>query len=70
MRVKGERAMKLNKNAEGYHDPTPYQTLLDENRRENDVNRLIHTLKYIISLSEFELAERIVLKDKSGRVYR
>ena len=62
--------MKPWQNAEGYHDPTAYNTLKKEADRENDLNRLIKTLKYVIGLSDFELVGRIVLRDKDGREYR
>ena len=62
--------MNIKKNTEGYADPTAYSALRKEAERETDVNRLIHTLKYIISLSDYDLVERIVLRDKDGRVYR
>lgn len=62
--------MKPWHNSEGYNDPTAYSAIKAENAREADLARLIKTLKYIISLSEFELVGRIVLRDKDGREYR
>ena len=62
--------MKPWQNAEGYHDPTAYNALKKEADRENDLNHLIKTLKYVIGLSDFELVGRIVLRDKDGREYR
>lgn len=62
--------MKPWENAEGYPDPTAYAAIRKENQRENELNQLVRTLKYIIGLSEFELVGRIVLRDKDGREYR
>lgn len=63
------------KNAEGYADPTAYEGLKpvirEETERQKRLNTLIFVLKYIISLSGFELLNRIELKDrKTGREYR
>lgn len=46
------------------------RALKKEADRENNLNRLIKTLKYVIGLSDFELVGRIVLWDKDGREYR
>ena len=62
--------MKPWQNSEGYNDPTAYSAIRAENAREADLARLSKTLKYIISLSEFDLVGRIVLRDKDGREYR
>lgn len=62
--------MKPWMNNEGYHDPTAYEALRKESERENELGRLVHTLKYIIALSDFELVGRITLRDKDGREYR
>lgn len=64
------------RNKEGYPDPTAGEaigTLAKEERRERNeaVTSLITMLKQIISLAGFELAERIVLRDKeTGKEYR
>lgn len=67
------------RNKEGYPDPTAGEaigTLTKEKRREEKernaaVTSLITMLKQIISLAGFELAERIVLRDKkTGKEYR
>ena len=63
-------------NAEGYTDPTAYTALRHIQQEENAeldarVNTLIKVLKYIVSLSGFELINRIELRDKkSGRCFR
>jgi hypothetical protein len=63
--------MNLHRNSEGYQDPTAYPTFREETEQENELNRLIATLRYIISHSEFELTDRIVLRHKkTGRVFR
>lgn len=46
------------------------RALKKEADRENNLNRLIKTLKYVIGLSDFELVGRIVLLDNDGREYR
>lgn len=67
---------KLWENAEGYTDPTAYTALRHIQQEENaeldaKVNTLIKVLKYIVSLSGFELINRIELRDKkSGRCFR
>lgn len=67
------------RNKEGYPDPTAGEaigTLTKEERREERernaaVTSLVTMLKQIISLAGFELAERIVLRDKeTGKEYR
>lgn len=63
-------------NAEGYTDLTAYTALRHIQQEENaeldaKVNTLIKVLKYIVSLSGFELINRIELRDKkSGRCFR
>lgn len=67
---------KPRENAEGYTDPTAYTALRHIQQEENaeldaKVNTLIKVLKYIVSLSGFELINRIELRDKkSGRCFR
>ena len=67
---------KPGENAEGYTDPTAYTALRHIQQEENaeldaKVNTLIKVLKYIVSLSGFELINRIELRDKkSGRCFR
>lgn len=56
-------------NHEHYPDPTAYKAL--ENIERERITKLIKQLKSIIKENEFELAERIVLKDKrTGKIYR
>lgn len=62
-------------NAEGYSDPTAYEGLKpiikEDAELEGKVNFLIKVLKFIINESNFELLNRIEVKDKrSGRVFR
>lgn len=62
-------------NAEGYHDPTAYHgtknIIRDEDEQQKRVNTLIFILKYITRLAGFELLNRIEIKDrKTGREYR
>jgi hypothetical protein len=62
-------------NASGCADPTAYEALKpimkEDAELEYKVNFLIKVLKFIISQSDFELLNRIEVKDKrSGRVFR
>lgn len=70
-------------NASHCADPTAYAALKKyreereaaeiehEKKRQEDLNRLIHALKFIIDLGGFELEGRIVLRDKeTGRIYK
>lgn len=57
-------------NAEGYTDPTAY-TALRHIQQEENAELDAKVLKYIVSLSGFELINRIELRDKkSGRCFR
>ena len=65
----------LNKNAEGYSDPTAYNAMTKIMREENEsqrrVNALIGSIKSIIDLAGFDLLNRIEIRDrKTGREYR
>ena len=62
-------------NASGCADPTAYEALKpiikEDAELEYKVNFMIKVLKFIISQSDFELLNRIEIKDKrSGRVFR
>lgn len=62
-------------NASGCADPTAYEALKpiikEDTELENKVYFLIKVLKFIISQSDFELLNRIEIKDKrSGRVFK
>lgn len=62
-------------NSEGYPDPTAYNGLKgiikEETEMEKRASKLIKVLKYIVSLSDFELIERIKIKDKkTGREFK
>lgn len=67
-------------NKEGYPDPTAYQAItkadadLVEARMTDEEERfkkLLYIIKDICKLADFELAERVVLKDKkTGKVWR
>lgn len=63
--------MTNNYNHEHYSDPTATTAINNVMSEEAEVNKLLKTLRYIIGLSDFELAERIQLRNrKSGRVYK
>lgn len=67
------------KNSEGYPDPTAGQAYANISREERQqeaatlerIGSLIHIVKATAELAGFEVAERIVLKDKaSGKIYK
>lgn len=64
----------LERNAEGYVDPTAYaalKSIVNDEKAEKKAAYLITVLKYIIKESGFELINRIELKDKkTGRIFR
>ena len=72
--------MKCGRNQEGYKDPTAVVAIGAVIREQNEAEwyesekrayDLIKVLKYIIRSTDFELIERIQLKDtKTGREYR
>ena len=60
----------IQKNAEGYSDPTAYQVLKREQEEER-FKRLMATIFYICENAGFHIEERIVIKDKrTGRIWR
>lgn len=65
----------MNKNGEGYYDPTAGKALervrREEREREADISMLMTMIKQIISLAGFELVGRITIRDKvTGREYK
>ena len=69
----------MNKNGEGYVDPTPGAAFgnirTEEHKREADrlsvISNLIPIMKNTAELAGFEVVGRIVLKDKhTGKEYR
>ena len=65
----------LNKNSEGYSDPTAHDAISkvvrEENERQRRVSAVIGVIKSVVDLAGFDLMNRVVLKDrKSGREYR
>lgn len=62
-------------NHEGYPDPTTYhgtrKLIQEENAIEKRANELIRVLKFVIKHADFELIDRIKLKDKkTGRKFK
>lgn len=52
-------------------DPTANIAIANVEREEARFHRLLHTLFYICKLANFEIAERIVLIDKTtGKIWR
>ena len=65
----------LNKNAEGYSDPTAYnamsKVMREERERQRRIGIVINIIKNVADLAGFDLVSRIALKDrKTGREYR
>ena len=72
---RGDLTVNPKYNSEGYPDPTAFAGIKSVIKEETDVekraNDLIKHLKYVISLSGFELIERIKFRDnKSGREFK
>ena len=62
-------------NSEGYADPTAYygtkEIIREESETEKRAYDLIKVLKFIIRSCDFELIERVKIKDtKTGREFR
>ena len=53
------------KNSEGYSDPTAGKAVAAVDRPPRQVREVIHILRLIASLSGFEIAGKIVLRDKA-----
>lgn len=61
----------IEKNAEGYSDPTAYQALKNIEAEEERFHKLLYAIFDICELADFEIEGRIVLVDKrSGKVWR
>ena len=62
---------RMDRNNEGYHDPTPYYILKKEQLDEERFKRLMATIFYICENAGFHIEERIVIKDnRTGKIYR
>ena len=69
----------MNKNGEGYSDPTPgaawgnivYRKKHYESERINEISRLMPIIKQVAELAGFEIVGRITFRDKrTGKEYR
>lgn len=66
----------INKNCEGYSDPTAFQGIKNATQAANDpdavrVSRFIGSIRDLAALSGFDIMNRIVLRDqKTGREFR
>ena len=65
----------LNKNSEGYTDPTAHdaisKVMREEQERQHRVSIVIGILKSAADLAGFDLGNRVVLRDrKTGKEYR
>lgn len=62
---------RMDRNSEGYHDPTPYYSLKKERLDEERFKRLMATIFYICENAGFHIEERIVIRDnRTGKIYR
>lgn len=58
-------------NSSGYPDPTAYEAEKNISAEEKRKNELIHTLKYIIRTADFELLNRLEVRDnRTGKIWR
>lgn len=58
-------------NKSGLADPTAYEAEKSITAEEKRKNELIHVLKYIIRQADFELLNRIEVRDtKTGKTWR
>jgi hypothetical protein len=71
--------MRMDRNAEGYADPTPGEAYKNIRRAEqaaeseclSKINSLIHVLKATAALAGFDIIGRISLRDrKTGKEYK
>lgn len=64
----------INRNSEGYVDPTAYaalKSIANDEKTEKKAAYLLSVLKFIIRESGFELVNRIELKHRqTGRIFR
>lgn len=62
---------RMDRNNEGYRDPTPYYSLKKEQLDEERFKRLMVTIFYICENAGFHIEERIVIRDvRTGKIYR
>lgn len=54
----------MHKNAEGYSDPTAGQAVESASRLPKHVAQVISAIKLVAGLAGFEIANRIVLRDR------
>lgn len=61
----------LQKNGEGYSDPTAYGAMKNMEKEDERFHKLLRTIFYLCDLAGFDIEGRIVLVDKkSGRIWR
>lgn len=58
-------------NASGLPDPTAYKAIKEVTEEEQRFQMLLRTIKNVIHLADYELENRIELRDRrTGKVYR
>lgn len=55
-------------NREGYQDPTAEVAVKNAQTVPDDVRKLVYQIKAIASIAGYEVAERIILRDKETGV--
>lgn len=61
----------LKRNGSGYVDPTAEQAIREVTKEQRRVSQTIDVIYAVARLGGFDIAERIVLKDKkSGHIWR
>lgn len=55
-------------NREGYQDPTAEDAVKNAQMIPDDVRKLVYQMKAIASIAGYEVAERIILRDKETGV--
>jgi hypothetical protein len=61
----------LKRNGSGYYDPTAEQAIKEVIKEQRRVSQTIDVIYAVARLAGFDIAERVVLKDKkSGHIWR
>lgn len=61
----------LKRNGSGYYDPTAWKAIMNMEKEEKRVTKVIKTLQSVAHLAGFEIEGRIVLRDKeTGEIWR
>ena len=63
------------KNREGYHDPTAYHAMTSVEKSEKQdtlriIKEMVDHFDYVAMLNGFNIENRIIFKDRDGRLYK